>query len=52
MFERKIVGARDAVDRAEHFAVEEEDALVALRHGGQVLLHHRERASFVGEELR
>src|SRR5512139_3872988 len=40
-----LVAARDTQDRAERLAVEQEDALVALGHGREELLHHREPLS-------
>ena len=41
----------DPVDRAEHLAVEEQHALVACRHGREVLLHHGKLLPVLRERL-
>ena len=47
----EIVVAWHAVDRAEHLAVEQQDALVPLTHRGQVLLHHDEPLTLGGVQI-
>ena len=47
----RLVGGRHAIDGAGHFAVDQDDALVAGAHLGPVLLHHEGLAEHGLEQL-